>query len=73
MKDDGHTACGASGQSWPASGEATCARCITQPMLDGGDVYGAVKVVLALPRTNKAVASSITSALADVTAAGLRV
>jgi hypothetical protein len=41
-------------------------------MLDNGDVAGAADVVLNMPRTSdKQIASSITSALADVIAARL--
>lgn len=73
ITDDGVTQCGERVvESWPATGVATCAQCETQPMLDNGDVAGAADVVLNMPRTSdKQIASSITSALADVIAARL--
>ncbi len=75
IQDDGGTACGKDASTlWPASGEATCAECIVQPILDEGNVPLAIHAVLQLQETcDKAIAASITQALSSVVAARLRV
>ena len=73
VTDDGATQCGKEvNQSWPATGDATCSRCITQPLLDEGKVDEAVSVVLRhTPTSDKRILLSQTLALADVVEARL--
>ena len=74
ITDDGGTACGKdANRMWPASGEATCAECVVQPILAEGNVPLAIHAVLNIPETSdKAIAASITQALSSVVAARLR-
>jgi hypothetical protein len=73
VTDDNVTFCGKeAGMSWVASGNATCVECLCGPLINSGDVDGAVQVVLDLPYTSdKRVASSVTTALAICVAARL--
>jgi len=82
VTDDDVTFCGRDvDKSWVASGNATCAECLTGEILDeAGDevsvhsIEKATEFVLGFPATpDKHVASSVTSALSKVVAARLSV